>query len=192
MKVTYVTYLLISVLAALAIASPTGVLRGNKKKLAAAATNNKKIDEFFKPSGEGQSSRKRPAPETSAPLCPATGCSTEMVERISRSQKNHGRRYLKCPTCEAFQWKGEGVWCDGNGRWSDADQFWSYYGPYNAYDSYDNNYEYDPYAALHHASIDPGYYDNPYECHLYREAMEAQKKREEGAAKKKQNGDSST
>ena len=184
MKVTYVTYLLISVLAALAIASPTEVLRGNKKKLAAAATNNKKIDEFFKPSGEGQSSRKRPAPETSAPLRPATGCRTEMVERISRSQKNHGRRYLKCPTCEAFQWKGEGVWCDGNGRWSDGDESWSYYGFYGSCNGYD----------IHGSPcvVDYTPLDNPYECHFYREAMEAQKKREEGAAKKKQNGDSST
>lgn len=190
MKVVIATIIFVGVLSAFAAATPTGPLRGNKKKLAAAAIDNKKIDQFFKPSGESsKNARKRSATEMSAPVCPAAKCDSEMVERVSTSVKNCGRRYLKCLRCETFQWKGETSWCDANGKWyggggggfympglfhEHPDSYHSYYGSPSGDDHHLKQYhEWHQYQMR----------DDPYQCHLYREAMEAKKKREEAAEK---------
>ena len=118
------------------------VLRGNKKALAEAAIDNKKIDDFFKPKHGESSSRKRPAPQrATGPLCPSQKCRTKMTERISGSTANRGRRYLKCPACDAFQWKGETSWCDAKGNWEGDDG--DYNGPYGGFESNYNYYEYE-------------------------------------------------
>lgn len=132
--------------------------RGEKENAKAKAVDtNKKIDEFFRPLNP----RKRSAPTPDGPVCPTQSCRGIMVERLSSSLKNNGRRYLKCPTCGAFQWKGQIAWCDSKGNWSGHEPF-------------DRGYDYGSEWSRETVA-----YDNPYECHLYREAMEAQEKKDQ-------------
>ena len=145
------------------LGQPTGRREKGKAKSKAVETN-KKIDEIFQPLNP----KKRSAPTPDGPICPMQSCRGIMVERLSSSVKNNGRRYLKCPTCGAFQWQGQITWCDSKGNWS-------------GYQPFDHGYDYG--SEWSHETVA---YDNPYECHLYREAMEAQEK----AGQKKKEGQS--
>lgn len=83
---------------------------------------NQKIDLFFKPvNNAGVEKRKKP---TNEPICPGAGCRATMKKHVSRSSKNNGREYQKCPACEVFQWTDDMSWCDKNGNWCDTSSHW--------------------------------------------------------------------
>ena len=85
---------------------------------------NQKIDSFFKPTAVIK--RKKVTPPAH-PVCPAPTCSETMKEFTSRSEKNNGRKYLKCPGCEVFQWRDDENWCDKAGNWCNAERSWNDY-----------------------------------------------------------------